>query len=188
VFYKRIDDYIQGTPSSDPVVITVSTANGDPNPLQFSNVDAELIGIDADFGMQLTEHVRMDGVVSFVRGTRRDIEDDLYRIAPLNAILGFTYDRANWAMTLEGVAAADQTKVSTTNEESATDGYGLLNLWGSYQFMDGLSLKAGINNLFDKNYADHTNGTNRVRNSDVAVGERLSGPGRSFFARVSLAW
>jgi len=50
VFYRDVDDYIQGTPSTDPVVIMISTMNGDPNPLQFSNVDAEIYGADVEFG------------------------------------------------------------------------------------------------------------------------------------------
>ena len=47
-FYRRVDDYIQGTPVTDPVVIAVSTANGDATPLQFSNVNAEFYGVDVD--------------------------------------------------------------------------------------------------------------------------------------------
>jgi iron complex outermembrane receptor protein len=47
---------------------------------------------------------------------------------------------------------------------------------------------AGVNNLFDKVYRDHTNGINRVSDSDVMVGDRLPGPGRSLFARVNYRW
>jgi len=45
-----------------------------------------------------------------------------------------------------------------------------------------------VNNLFDKVYRDHTNGINRVADSDVTVGDRLPGPGRSLFARVNYRW
>ncbi len=188
VFYKRVDDYIQGVPSTDPVVIAVSTANGDPNPLQYDNVEAELYGFDLDFGTRLTDHWSLDGVVSYVRGKRRDIGDNLYRIAPLNGTLALTYDRSNWSVTAETVLAAEQDKVSATNEEEATDGYALLNLYGNYQVQKDLEFTAGVNNVFDEEYSDHLNGYNRVRNSDVAVGERLPGPGRNLFARVNFHW
>jgi len=188
VFYKRVDDYIQGVPTTDPVVIAVSSANGDLNPLQFANVEAELYGFDADFGTLLSDHWRLDGVISYVRGKRRDIDDNLYRIAPLNGLLALTYDHVHWSVTAETVLAADQDKVSVTNEEEQTDGYALLNLHGNYRFQRNLLLTAGVNNVFDKEYSDHLNGYNRVRDSDVAFGDRLPGPGRSLFARVNYTW
>jgi iron complex outermembrane receptor protein len=188
IFYKRVDDYIQGTPSTNPAVIMVSTLNGDPTPLQFTNVDAEFYGIDADFGIQLPASLRIDGVVSYVRGKRRDIDDNLYRIAPLTSVIGLTWDHVRWSATAEGMFASSQDEVSTTNEETTTAGYGIANLYGSYRFLDKLVLTAGVNNVFDREYRDHTNGVNRVTNSDVAVGERLPGPGRSFFGRLRYNW
>ncbi|MBT8441505.1 MAG: TonB-dependent receptor [Gammaproteobacteria bacterium] len=188
LFYKRVDDYIQGTPSTDPRVIMISTMNGDPNPLQFANVDAEFYGFDADFGIQLPASVRIDGVLSYVRGKRRDIGDNLYRIAPLTSIIGLTVDRNRWSATLEGQFASEQDKVSATNEETPTAGYGIANLYGSFRGPERILITAGVNNLFDKEYRDHTNGVNRARNSDVAVGQRMPGPGRSFFARLSYNW
>jgi iron complex outermembrane receptor protein len=188
VFYKRVDDYIQGVPATDPVVIAVSTANGDPRPLQFANVDAELYGLDVELGARLGAHVYTDVVISYVRGKRRDIDDNLYRIAPLRATLALTYEAAAWSVTTEAELVAEQDRVSATNEEEPTAGYGLLNLYGRYRLHDGLELAAGINNLLDKDYADHLNGYNRVRNSDVAVGERVPGAGRSLFARLHYSW
>ncbi|MDZ7752847.1 MAG: TonB-dependent receptor [Gammaproteobacteria bacterium] len=188
VFYKRVDDYIQGVPATDPVVIAVSKANGDPRPLQFANVDAELYGFDARFGLAFSERLAMDGVVSYVRGERRDIDDDLYRIAPLTATLALTYETAAWSVTTEAELVAEQDRVSETNEEDPTGGYGLLNVFGHYRLPNGLMLGVGINNLFDKDHAGHLNGYNRVRDSDVAVGERLPGAGRSLFARMNYSW
>ncbi len=189
LFYKRVDDYIQGTPTDDPDVIMVSTMmGGDTQPLQFNNVDAEFYGVDADFGWRLDDTWRIDGVLSYVRGKRRDVADDLYRIAPLTSVIGLTWSGNRWAATAEGVFAARQEKVSSTNEETPTPGYGIMNLYGSYRFDAGLELSLGVNNLFDREYRDHTNGVNRVRNSDVAVGQRMPGPGSSFFARVSYGW
>ncbi|MEJ2535316.1 MAG: TonB-dependent receptor [Gammaproteobacteria bacterium] len=88
IFYRRVDDFIQGVPSTDPVVIAVSTASGDPTPLVFANVDAVLWGMDMPWRIGLGNGWRLDGVVSYVRGKRRDIDDDLFRIAPLNGRIG----------------------------------------------------------------------------------------------------
>jgi iron complex outermembrane receptor protein len=183
-FYRYVDDYIQGVPATDPVVVAVSTANGDPNPLQFANVDAKLYGADAAWGVTLDEHWRLDGIVSYVRGERDDINDNLYRIAPLNGRATLTYRRGEWWTGLEGVAYAKQDQVSDTNDEQETDAYQLLNLRGGVDIGRGLALSAGVENIFDSTARDHLAGLNRVTGSDVAVGERLPSPGRNYFATL----
>ena len=188
VFYQQVDDYIQGTPTDNQAAIMFSSMMGDPTPLQFNNVDAKLYGIDADFGWQLLPRWSVDGVLSYVRGERRDINDDLYRIPPLTGIVGLSFTQDRWSATAEGMFAAEQNEVSATNEESETDGYGIFNLFGSYRWRERMTLSGGVNNLFDKVYRDHTNGINRVADSDVAVGDRLPGPGRSLFARLNYRW
>ncbi|MEA3276482.1 MAG: TonB-dependent receptor [Pseudomonadota bacterium] len=194
VFYRRVDDYIQGVPSTDPVVIAVSNMTAmmmgmmPQPPLQFSNVDAELYGIDADWGVTLTDRWRLDGILSYVRGKRRDISDNLYRIPPLNGTAALTYQRPNWSVTAEGVFYASQDEVSKTNRETETSGYGLLNLFGQYRFQKDMALTIGIANVFNRSYQDHLSGVNRVQNSDVPVGERLPGTERNLYASFNYSW
>lgn len=189
-FYQRVDDYIQGTPSVDPVVIMVSTANGDATPLQFNNVDAEFYGLDLELGYELTSELHATGLLSYVRGKRRDTDDNLYRIAPPNATLSLTYEKMLWSATVQGEFYAEQGKVSKTNDETPSAGYGLLNLYARYTLLESqrgnTALLAGIDNVLDKTYRPHLNGTNRVRNSDVALGDRLPGAGRNFYARLNV--
>ena len=184
VFYRYVNDYIQGTPATDPTVIMVSTANGDPNPLQWSNVDAKLYGIDMGWGASLGSHWSLDGVISYVRGKRDDINDNLYRIAPLNGSATLSYNRANWWVGLEGVAYARQDDVSETNSETESAGYGLANLRGGIELMRDLAINVGVENIFDKEYASHLSGINRVADSDVAVGQRVPGTGRNYYATL----
>ena len=188
VFYRRVDDYIQGVPVVDPVVIAVSNANGDPTPLRFANVDAELFGIDSDFSWVLAERWRLHGTISYVRGKRRDIDDNLYRISPLNGHIALTHARDAWTATLETAASARQSKVSATNFETTSAGYGIVNLYGTLRLASSVQLMAGLNNLFDNDYSDHLNGYNRVRGADVPFGDRLLGLGRNAFVRAAFAW
>ncbi|MBT7371319.1 MAG: TonB-dependent receptor, partial [Gammaproteobacteria bacterium] len=191
LFYHRITDYIQGIPFdatvgvADSMVEMVSMMNGDGTPLRFGNVDARMVGMDADFGWQLGQFWRIEGVVSIVRGERRDLGDDLYRISPDRFRLGLAYARSAWSITLEGMAVAAQERVSDTNSEVETAGYGLFNLHGDWKLSESLHISGGIENLFDREYRDHLSGYNRVRNSDVTVGERLPGVGRNVFFRLS---
>ncbi len=189
-FYRRVNDYIQGTPATDPVVVMVSTANGDPTPLQFSNVDAQFYGVDLELGYDLLSHWHIDTLLSFVRGERRDISDNIYRVAPPNATIALSHQRRRWSATLEGEFYARQDKISQTNEETPSAGYGLLNLFAQYTLLEdartAATLRAGVDNVFDKTYSPHLNGTNRVRMSDVAVGNRLPGSGRNLYARLNV--
>lgn len=177
VFYHRVNDYIQGT------------AGGPMGALQFNNVDAELYGIDTNWLWAMSDNWQLDGTVSYVRGKRRDTDDNLYRIAPLTARTQLSFIQTDWRVGVEAVTVAAQNQVSAENDEQKTGGYALFNLSGQYQVSQSLELQAGVNNLFDRKFRDHLGGYNRVSgNEDIAVGERLPGLGRSVYVGLNLNW
>ena len=193
VYYRRINDFIQGVPFDvTPGVVNtpvemVSQASGDATPLRFANTDAEIWGADIAFGAQIAGPLRIDGVASYVRGKRRDLADNLYRMAPANGRLALVWEAARWSMSIEGQAVAAQTKVSVTNDEAASKGYVLANIYGHWLVRDGVRLDVGIENLFDRQYQEHLAGYNRIAGSDVPLGARLPGAGRSAFVRLRWA-
>lgn len=194
-FYRDVEDYIQGVESTNTnavmLVSMMNTANGSNNapPLEFHNVDANLYGFDMDWAYQLNDQWSLSGIVNYVRGERDDIDDNLYRIAPLNNTLAVNYRAERWQATLESVAYVKQDNVSATNSEQETPGYGVLNARGYWQVSSGARLSFGVENLLDKKYRDHLAGYNRVRgNDDIALGERLPAYGRNLFARVDYEW
>lgn len=188
LFYREVDDYIQGTHTTDMTTIMVSRANMDPTPLRWTNVDATFYGIDAEWGVQIDDHLDVKGIVNFVRGKRKDIADDLYRIAPLNAMASFSYRKEPWSISLTGIAAQKQDKVSHTNGEIETAGYCVLNLHGQWMPTETVTLTAGLSNLLDRTHGDHLSGFNRVQDSDVGLGERIPGPGRGFLASLNISF
>jgi len=192
VYYHQVDDYIQGVSyDSTPGVIDspvemVSGMMGDLTPLRFANVDAKMYGMDADYGFHLSERWRVEGVVSVVRGERRDINDDLYRISPDNLRIGVVYEQALWSVNLESVLVSKQSNVSETNDEQETAGHGLLNLYTHWQAKEAVLISMGLENILDHEYQNHLGGYNRIRNSDVGVGERLPGTGRNIYLRLQI--
>jgi iron complex outermembrane receptor protein len=190
LFYGAVEDYIQGTPGqSQPALVLVQMMNlrngsNNPPPLQFTNVDARLYGFDMDWAWQLAEHWSLSGIVNYVRGKRDDISDDLYRIAPANASVRLNYSGGQWDFGLESVLYARQEQVSDTNGETATAGYGIVNINAGWQPLPGLRLTMGIDNLLDRNYREHLGGYNRAANPDVATGERLPAYGLNLHGRV----
>lgn len=193
VYYRRIDDFIQGVPfDATPGVVNtpvemVAQASGDATPLRFANTQAEIWGADLAFGAKITGPLRIDGVASYVRGSRQDINDNLYRMAPANGRLALAWEAANWSLSVEGQAIAAQKKLSSTSGEMPSKGYFLANLYGHWLVRDGLRLDFGIENLFDRYYLEHLAGYNRISGSNVLLGTRLPGSGRSAFAKLRWA-
>lgn len=191
IFFSDVEDFIDGKPASDPDVVAVSTLNGDPSPLQFGNVGAELYGLDMKRGHSLSEHWRVRGTISVVRGERDD-GDDLFRLPADRAITAFRYTDGAWSATVEAELVAEQSRVSRTlvldeptTSNDDTPGHGLLHLSGSRQPATRFRIHGGIDNLLDKSHAIHVNGFNRVQGSDVALGERLPGTGRNVYVELT---
>ena len=193
IYYRRINDFIQGVPFdatpgilNTPVEI-VSNGSGDPTPLRFANTDARIWGADIAFGAKIAGPLRIDGVASYVRAERTDIADNLYRMAPANGRLAVSWEENRWSISVEGQFIARQNHVSATNTEVPSAGYVLANISGYWLIRDGVRLDLGIENLFDTYYLEHLAGYNRITGSDVPLGSRLPGAGRSAFARIRWA-
>lgn len=191
LFYRRVDDFIQGVPVDatvgviDSPVEMVAAVNGDSTPLRFGNVDAELYGVDLDFSLRPVERIELSGVASYVRGKRRDIADNLYRVAPANMRLSAAWLGDRLTIGAELLVAGDQDRVSASNDEQPSDGYAVLGLFGRYAISDGLAIEAGIENLFDAEYQPHLAGRSRVGASDVQLGDRLPGAGQGGWLRFN---
>ncbi len=184
VFYRKVDDYIQGVPSTNMAANMVSQMMSGSLPLQWANVEATIYGFDMEWGVALGQQWSLYGIVNYIRGERDDIDDDLYRIAPPNTTLGLRYQAQRWTASLETVAYRRQDKVSETNGEAETPGYAVVNFGSQFTLVDDLTLSFGIDNLLDRRYSDHLNGINRARNEDIALGEKLPSWGRNAYARL----
>ncbi len=186
VFYRRVDGYIQGVPSSNMLANMVSQMMSGNPALEFANVDAEIYGLDLAWKITLSDSWYVDGIFSYSRGKRTDISDNLYRLAPPNASVGLTWDADALSVTAELVGYAEQDKVSVYNAEQATPGYGLVNAMLVWAPVESLRVEARVDNLLDKTYQDHVAGINRANGSDIPVGARLYGTERAISA--GLIW
>jgi len=181
LFAQRVDNYIQGAPTSDMQVNMVSSMMNNNDPLQFSNIDAVIYGADINWDYQLSPQLKLTGIASYVRGERQDTKDDLYRMAPLNARMSAIYSAKQWQTSLSLHAYHKQTHVAALNNESVSPGYTIIDWQAHYELTDGLLAKVGVNNLTDKTYSPHLGGVNRANGSDIAVGQRLNSAGRNLY-------
>ena len=189
LFYKDVADFIQGTPSINPIAnqLALMMSNmgmGAPDPLQFNNTDATFYGFDMEASYELTDQLTLRSIVNIVRGRRDDINDDLYRVSPDNIILGVDYRANNWLASLESVTYAKQDRVSATNLEQTTDGYSIVNVSAKVDLPIGAELRLGIENLLDEEYLDHLAAYNRAFNPDIPARSRMPGLGRNVYGRL----
>lgn len=198
LYYRDIRDFIAGTPvdatpgTVDSDVERVSAGNGDATPLRYSNIDAEMYGLDLEWRHTLTARWHLDGLISVVRGERAS-GDPLFRMPADSAVTAITWSRRAWSLRLESELHAEQSEISETlvknepfTENADTAGYGLVNVSARWRSGSGLRVHGGVENLLDQDHSVHTKGFNRVRDSDVAVGERLPGAGHNLY--LHLAW
>ena len=188
VFYRQIDDYIQGVPSMDMSANMVSNMMSGATALSYENTDAEIYGADANWNYRINHNWSADGVVSYVRGKRTDIADDLYRIAPANARFSLRYQPDQGALQLmaESVIYARQKHVASYNNEAQSGGFGIVNIGANWSVTENIQLRSGVKNLFDRFYAAHLSGRNRSGDSDIALGEAIPGLGRAVYLSMAI--
>ena len=87
-------------------------------------------------------------------------------------------------------AAARQSRVDTVSSSGIagqgldvreTSGWAVLDLYARYQVSEDVSIDAGVDNVLDKNYAQHLNRSNAFDPTQVQVNE----PGRSAWLKVA---
>jgi iron complex outermembrane receptor protein len=187
VFYQNIDDYIQGTPMKMKDASAKMMAKDD-NPLKFSNVDAKLYGADVNWYYNLSDKFQLSGIASYVKGKRRDIDDNLYRISPLNGQVSFSYHNETVITNLTLVTVAAQAHVSATNTEQVTAGYGLVNIDIEYFVTNEFTLRGGVDNMFDREYQNHLGGYNRVKGVSTPIMQRLPSEGLSAWLEATYSF
>ncbi len=189
-FYHYVDDYIQGSRTARAQLADTNQVGG-PSILEFSNVQAQLFGVDLEAGYTLSDNWRIDAGLNYVRGMRVNSptsDDDLYRIAPLNGRAQLTYEQTGWMGAIEGVFYADQGDVigyrDGVGNELKTKGYMLLNLRGHYQPYQGVTIGTGIENVLDSKHFDHLGGYQLHNRANG----RVASQGRNVYATLSYNW
>jgi len=197
-FYHYVHDYIQGLPTSNQTAQMLSNGmramvgQAPTTVLEFSNINAQLYGVDVEAGYTFTDWLRIDAGLNYVRGERTDGGGgNLYRIAPLNGRAQLTFEHSGFMAALEGIFYARQNQVATYNNEKETPGYSIMNVRLSYEPFDGLVMGTGVENVFDTEHFNHLGGYSRVSNvtsPDVTRGGRIPLPGRNVYATLSYSW
>jgi len=154
----------------------------------YRNVDAELYGIDAEADYRWTKQWQSRFTLAYVHASNTSDNRVIAQTPPLEGTASLEYHRDKWMLGGELRAVDKQTRVEDNMmldsglDAGQTPGFVVLNLYGNYKFSKQGEFKYGVDNVFDKTYAEHLNKPNAFDPTVIQINE----PGRSFWARVNM--
>jgi len=152
-FYSYLDDYIYQEQRTN-------------NVKTYTNIDAYLFGGDIIADFDLRYGFAVGGGLAYQKGRKleqpeNNNDKDLAEIAPLKAKLALNYDKNGFFAIYECVYSERSKDIDRDAGETPLKGWSVFNFRAGYQFtgkkrnlsfLNGLSLNAGIDNIFDKKY------------------------------------
>jgi len=157
-FATQIDDYIL-------IERNVAKPTGMMNRTRAAtvtrNIEAESFGGEISLGYRFSETWRSEASIAAVRGTNPTDDLALAQMPPLEGRLGLTYARPTWsAGVLWRVAAAqDRVAVDQGNivgqDIGPSPAFDVFSLNASWAPTNAVRISAGIDNLFDRTFAEH---------------------------------
>lgn len=185
-YFTYVDDFIDAVTCSSVGKVCMVRTDGFAN-LSLDNQSARIVGLDIYAKKLLVEKKglgRFDavGLLSYIRAKNTETNDDLYNIMPLNAKLGLEHQLGAWKNNLEVRVVASKDHVQDIRNEVQTGGFSLVNCYTSYDWKNA-RFDLGIENVFDKLYADPLGGAylgqGATMGQGVLQGVQVPGMGRS---------
>lgn len=180
LFYSKIDNFIL-------VSSTAPTAR---------NIDASTYGGEAEASYSPVKNWTASATAAYVRGENETDDRPLAQIPPLEGTLGVKYDNKSFfaGLLYRMVAKQDRYSVGEGNivgtDIGETSGFSILSANAGYRPMEGLLLTAGVDNIFDKAYAEHI--SKAVSSSVTAFGleqtTRVNEPGRTLWLKANYSF
>jgi iron complex outermembrane recepter protein len=183
VYYNDVSDY---------VLRDRNTAVGD-NATIYRNVDATLVGGEASVGYRFDSNWRGEVGLAYVRAENDSDDRPIAQTPPLEGIATLEYAGGSWLAGARVRAAAQQDRVDLDSSSGIpgqgldvreTPGWGVLDLYATYAVNDSVTIDIGVDNVFDKAYAQHLNRSSAFDPTQVQVNE----PGRAAWLKVSAAF
>lgn len=162
---------------------------------QARNVDARIMGGELGAAYALTSNWTADGTLAYAWGKNTTDGNALPQMPPLEARLGLSYEQGDWSagglwrvVAHQGRIAQDQGNVVGYDFDESP-GFAVFSLNGAYKLSKNLKVSTGVDNLFDKDYAEHLNlagnaGFGYPANDPESIHE----PGRTFWTKVDFSF
>ena len=139
--------------------------------INFVGADSLFQGVESHVDLGLTSRIFAEFGLDYVRAELRDTGEPLPRIPPLRGRIGGRYQAASFQAGAEVIIAGEQDRVF--EDETVTDGYTVLKLFGAYSIIAGKAvhtITARLDNATDELYRNHLS----------FIKDDVPEPGRSF--------
>ena len=155
----------------------------------YRNVDARLYGTELGAARTWAQVWQSSATIAYVYGENRSDDRALAQIAPLELGLELRYVQSAWDVGGRLRVVDNQTRVDDDPsigsglDAGETSGFAVLDLSGRYALNKQVDVKLGVDNIFDRTYAEHLNRANDFDPVQVQINE----PGRNIWLRLSAA-
>jgi len=158
------------------------------------NVDATTWGGEAAATLALTARLMAEGSLAYVHGTNDTDRRPLAQMPPLEARLGLTWDTGVWSVggLLRAATRQDRVAVNQGNiagqDLGPTPGFAVASLNGGWRPRRSLLVTAGVDNLFNRAYAEHLSRNATTVPGFVLQSLRVNEPGRMAWLKLTLTF
>jgi iron complex outermembrane receptor protein len=184
VYYNDVNDYILRDRAHGQSGILQ-----DDNATIYRNVDAEFYGFEMDAGIRWGRFWSSRATLAYVHAENTTDNRAIAQMPPLGGTVSLEYTRANWNLGAMVRADARQNRVEddiftdSGQDADKTPGWATLDLFGGYEAAKYVTVSAGVNNVFDRNYAYHVNAANMDPFDPTAI--QVNEPGRAYWVRLN---
>jgi len=205
-FYAKVNDYVliysrSGASNQAGCVAASGFANaryhsmGTGTCVASGNIDATRYGLEADMAYKVTDAMTLRGSLAYVHADNDTMNTPLAQTPPLEARLGADYKVGAWSVggVLRMVAEQDRIhagygNIAGVDPATSTSGFATLSLNGSYKPNKQSLISFGVDNVFDKTYAEQlSRGDVTPTGYTNATGDRVNEPGRFIWVKATLA-
>lgn len=199
-YYSQIDDYVLTNshlastgigpcPAGTPVMGMGATATYN---CAF-NVDATRYGFEADAAWRFADNWTMRGGYAYVHADNDSMGVPLAQTPPQELRLGLDYGAGPITVgsQLRMVGHQDRVHVGYGNivgqDLGASAGFATLALYSSYRITKATQVSGGIDNVFDRTYAEHISRSGAAVSGYNPATTRVNEPGRFLWVKLNLA-
>ena len=187
VFYNQIDDFILVDYRS------MMKMQG-----FIRNIDATSYGTELSYRQRLGQHWLVDSSLAYTKGDNDTDHSPLPQLAPLEARVATDYQQQDWSFGIlwRLVAGQNRFTLNTGNivgkDLGPSSGFAILSMNGAWRLTQDLQVSAGIDNLFDRQYAEFVSraGGNGMGGAIPGFEQtmRVNEPGRTLWLKINWSW
>ncbi len=186
-FYNQIKDFILVDARTTPDYVS-----GMYRTPSSRNIDAQTHGVELTSSYALTNVIKFNSSIAYVKGKNDTDGLPLAQLPPLEGRLALAYDdkKHSYGALLRLVAPKDEVAVGQGNisgqDVGKSGGFGIFSLNAGYKPNKKTLIAAGIDNVFDKAYAEFISraGANVAGYTQTT---RVNEPGRTAWLKATIA-